>query len=202
MSLFQDNQLERYYAKDRAGWRAWLENNHATSSRVWLVYYKQSSGKPCVSYEDAVEEALCFGWIDSRTNPLDGESYMQMFSHRRPRSPWSKPNKERIEKLTRLGLLTTAGLQVVETAKQDGSWSAYDMIEALIIPEDLATVLAANFAAQTHFEAFSNSSKKQLLWHIESAKRPETRAKRIEQIVSAAAQNTNPLNYAANKRKS
>jgi uncharacterized protein YdeI (YjbR/CyaY-like superfamily) len=194
MSEISGDQLERYYAKDRHEWRKWLEENAATLRGVWLIYYKQGSGRPCVSYEEAVEEALCFGWIDSRANALDGESYVQFFSPRKPKSPWSKSNKQRVEKLIQQGLMTAAGLKAIEAAKQNGSWNVYDAIEALIMPEDLKDALVANKTANANFEAFSSSSKKQLLWWVESAKRPDTRLKRIEQIVLSAAQNRNPLN--------
>ncbi len=201
MATTPNGQLERVYARDRHEWRAWLEAHAATSPGVWLIYYKQGSGKPRVPYAEAVEEALCFGWIDSRANTLDGERSMQMFSPRKPHSPWSKLNKERVERLQRQGLMTPAGLALVEAAHRDGSWSAYDGIEELTVPPDLAAALAANETAERTFAAFSASSKKQLLWHIESAKRPETRAKRIAQIVAAAAENRNPLASTANRKR-
>lgn len=195
MSTAADDGLERVYASDRAEWRAWLAGHAATAKGVWLVYAKQGSGKPRVAYSDAVEEALCFGWIDSRPNALDADTYMQMFSPRKPRSPWSKLNKQRVERLIDEGRMAPAGLAVVEAAKRDGSWSAYDAIEELRIPPDLEQALAANETARVNFEAFGASSKKQILWWIESAKRPETRAKRIGQIVASAEHNVNPLAY-------
>jgi uncharacterized protein YdeI (YjbR/CyaY-like superfamily) len=117
------NPIERYYAKDRHEWRKWLEENAATSRGVWLIYYKRDSGKPCVSYEESVEEALCFGWIDSRVNGLDHESYMQLFSPRKPKSSWSKSNKQRVEKLIQQGLMKAPGLKTIEVAKQNGRWN-------------------------------------------------------------------------------
>lgn len=199
MSAAVTNGVERYYAEDRTAWRAWLERNHAISPGVWLIYYKQASGRPRVPYDEAVEEALCFGWVDSRPNKLDDERYMQLFSPRKPKSLWSRLNKERVARLTRRGLMTPAGLAVIDAAKRDGSWDAYDAIEALQTPEDLADALSANDAAHRHFAAFGASSKKQILWWIASAKRPETRQKRIAQIVAAAEQNRNPLAYRAKK---
>ncbi len=193
-------QFERFYARSRAEWRAWLEAHHATEAGVWLIYYKQHSNQPRVEYDEAVEEALCFGWIDSRPNALDDERYMQLFTPRKAKSPWSKSNKERVEKLIEQGLMAPAGLTVIEAAKRDGSWNAYDAIESLVVAEDFQAALEANPAALKHFEAFSNSTKKQILWYIESAKRPETRAKRIQQIVESAEQNRNPLNYVQNKK--
>src|SRR5579883_642961 len=190
-----NNQLETFYAKDRKEWRAWLEKNHQTSPGVWLIYYKKNSGKSRVPYDEAVEEALCFGRIDSRPNALDDERYMQLFSPRKPKSVWSKLNKQRVEALIQQGLMTEAGLQKIELAKQDGSWNKLDAIEELEIPEDLKNALEANEPANTYFNAFSNSSKKNILWWIESAKRPETRLKRIEETVTLAAQNKKANHY-------
>lgn len=190
-----DQEYERFYAPDRQTWRAWLEEYHATSAGVWLIYYKQQSGKPRVAYADAVEEALCFGWIDSRPNTLDDESYMQLFSPRKPKSPWSKLNKERAERLIAQGLMTSAGLAVIEAAKQAGHWNAYDAIENLAVPADLDAALTEHPIAQVNFSAFSPTTKKQLLWWVASAKRPDTRAKRIGELVAAAAENRNPIAY-------
>ncbi len=199
MSKPTTDEREHYYAPDRAAWRAWLERNHATSPGVWLIYYKQASGKPRVPYDEAVEEALCYGWVDSRPNKLDDERYMQLFSPRTPKSPWSKLNKERVARLIQQGLMTAAGRAVIEAAQRDGSWDAYDAIEALQVPEDLASALSANDTARRHFEAFGASSKKQILWWIASAKREETRRERTAQIVAAAEQDKNPLAYRAKK---
>jgi uncharacterized protein YdeI (YjbR/CyaY-like superfamily) len=146
-----------------------------------------------VRYSEAVKEALCFGWIDSKVKSLDEERYMQIFTPRKPKSVWSKLNKQYIEELIEQGLMTPSGLEKIEAAKQDGSWNKLDAIEQLIIPADLKKALEANETANRYFEAFSNSSKKNILFWIESAKRPETRLKRIEQTISSAAQNKNPL---------
>lgn len=183
------DSLERYYAANRAEWRAWLEHNHASSSGVWLIYYKKESGKPRVAYDEAVEEALCFGWIDSKPNKLDDERYMQLFSPRKSGSAWSKLNKERVERLIAQGLMASAGMALVEASRQDGTWSALDDVEALTVPDDLTAALAANPTAMGFFDAFPPSSKKNILWWIESAKKPETRQKRIDETVSMAAQN-------------
>ena len=187
--------IEQYYAKDRTAWRAWLAEHHATSAGIWLIYFKKESGKPRVAYEDAVEEALCFGWVDSRPNAIDDQSYMQLFSPRKAKSPWSKINKERVERLIAQGLMTEAGLKKIEMAKADGSWNRYDEVDNLVMPDDLAQALAANESANTYFQAFSPSSKKVILWWIASAKRPETRSKRIEETVQLAAQNIKANHY-------
>lgn len=190
-----DHQQPTFYAQDRSEWRKWLEKNHATSDRVWLVYYKKGSGKPSVSYDEAVEEALCFGWIDSRVNVLDDERYMQIFTPRKPKSSWSKLNKQRVEQLIQNGLMTAAGLEKIASAKTDGSWSALDAIENLQLSADFLEALNANMTAYENFMAFSTSTKKNIVRWIESAKRPETRLKRIEETVILAAQNIKAYPY-------
>ena len=188
-------ELQQYYAKDRKTWRDWLEKNHAISPGVWLVYYKKQTGKPSVSDDEAIEEALCFGWVDSRPNVLDEERFMKLFSPRKPQNPWSKLNKQQVEKLLAEGLMAPAGLAKIEAAKRDGSWDSYDAIESLTIPIDLQQALAANTTAQNNFAAFPPSSKKNILWWIASAKQPETRRKRVEETVALAAQNIKANHY-------
>jgi uncharacterized protein YdeI (YjbR/CyaY-like superfamily) len=188
-----DDQLESIYASDRKKWREWLEKFHLTSPGIWLIYYKVKSGKTSVKYSEAVKEALCFGWIDSKVKSLDEDRYQQIFTPRKPKSVWSKLNKQYIEELIEQGLMTQVGLEKIEAAKQDGSWTSLDAIEALTIPIDLKQALEANSSAKHNFEAFSNSLKKNILFWIHSAKRPETRLKRIEQTIISAAQNGNPL---------
>lgn len=188
-----DSQLETFHATDRQQWREWLEKNHQTSLGVWLIYYKVKSGKPSIRYNQAVKESLCFGWIDSKVKSLDEERYMQIFTPRKPKSVWSKLNKQYIDELREQGLMTLSGIEKIEAAKQNGSWNKLDAIEELIIPADLKEALEANETANRYFEAFSNSSKKNILFWIESAKRPETRLRRIEQTISSAVQNKNPL---------
>lgn len=173
----------------RAEWRAWLETNHTQTEGVWLIYYKKTSGKPRVTYEESVEEALCFGWIDSVANKLDEERSMQWFTPRKPGSGWSRPNKERVERLLAAGLIMPAGLAKIEAAQQDGAWSKLDAIEALEMPTDLAAALAENPPAADYFEAFPRSVKRGILEWITNAKKPETRAKRIEETARLAAQN-------------
>jgi uncharacterized protein YdeI (YjbR/CyaY-like superfamily) len=186
-------QLGTIYAQDRKEWRKWLEENHHLSPGIWLIYYKVKSDKPSVRYSEAVKEALCFGWIDSKVKSLDQERYMQIFTPRKSKSVWSKLNKQYIEELIEQGLMTKAGLEKIEVAKLDGSWKILDAIEALIIPQDLEQALLLNETANRYFQAFSKTLKKNILFWIESAKRPETRLKRIEETINAAAQNKNPL---------
>ena len=192
MPKFEDT-LKSVYASSGQEWRQWLRENHSTCIGIWLIYYKVKSGKPSVKYSEAVKEALCFGWIDSKVKSLDAERYMQIFTPRKPKSVWSKLNKQYIEELTEQGLMTEAGLIKIEAAKLDGSWTTLDAIEALIIPDDLQLALQANEIAFQNFQAFSSTSKKNILLWVTSARRLETRLKRIEQTVNAAAQNKNPL---------
>jgi len=181
--------VEHFYAKDRLAWRRWLSEHHRRAEAVWLVYYKKESGTPSITYAEAVEEALCFGWVDSRPNKIDPERYKQLFSPRKPKSPWSTINKKRVERLIADKRMTAAGLAKVEAAKKDGSWSSYDDVDALAMPGDLAAALASNAAAKKHFAGFPPSSRKIILWWIASAKRPETRSKRIAETVRLAAKN-------------
>jgi uncharacterized protein YdeI (YjbR/CyaY-like superfamily) len=173
----------------RAEWRAWLEQNHARTHGIWLISYKKATGKPRVEYDEAVEEALCFGWIDSKGNKLDDERSLLWFAPRKPRTGWSRPNKERIERLIAAGLMTEAGLAKIEAAKQDGSWTALDAVEALEIPPDLNAALAAYPSAQANFEAFPRSAKRGILEWISNAKTAATRAKRIEETARLAQEN-------------
>jgi uncharacterized protein YdeI (YjbR/CyaY-like superfamily) len=188
-------ELPVYHPNTRADWRAWLEKHHATATGVWFVYYKKESGKTRVSYDDAVEEALCFGWIDSVQRVLDAKRTMLRFSPRKPKSAWSKLNKGRVGRLTRLGLLAPAGLAKIEAAKSDGSWHALDAIERLVMPPDLRAALTANPEAARNFAAFPPSSKKIILGWIATAKRPETRKKRVTETVRQAAKNLKANHY-------
>lgn len=182
-------QPQEIPAAGRKAWRRWLEKNHARSKSVWLVYYKKTSNQPSVAYAEAVEEALCFGWIDSTVRPIDDHRWKQLFTPRRPKSAWSKLNKSRVEKMTAAGLMTQAGLSAVDAAKANGSWSALDASENGIMPPDFKKALAANPAAKKHFAAFPPSAKKYTFQWIYDAKRPETRARRIAEIVAKTALN-------------
>src|SRR4030095_2903254 len=177
------------HPKSRAEWRKWLEENQARTDGVWLISYKKATGKPRFDYADAVEEALCFGWIDSKPGKLDEERSMLWFTPRKSKTGWSKLNKERVEKLLKAGLMTTAGLTKVEAAKKDGSWNALDSAESLKIPADLAKAFSKNKTARGYFDEFPRSVKKAILEWIASAKKTETRAKRIEETVTKAEKN-------------
>lgn len=173
----------------RREWRAWLQAHHGRSDGVWLVSYKKAAGKPRLEYDDAVEEALCFGWVDSQGRKLDAERTMLWFAPRKPGSGWARTNKERVERLVAAGLMAEAGLAKVEAAKRDGSWSALDAVEALEVPPDLARALAAPAAARRHFDAFPRSVKRGILEWIASAKTAPTRAKRVAETARLAADN-------------
>lgn len=177
------------HPKSRAEWRKWLEQNHTRTEGIWLISYKQATGKPRFSYEESVEEALCFGWIDSKPGKLDEERSMLWFTPRKAGSGWSKLNKERVEKLINAGLMTPAGLARVEAAKRDGSWNALDSSEAFEIPPDLVKAFSKNKTAKGFFDEFPRSVKKAILEWIGRARKPETRAKRIEETVTKAEQN-------------
>lgn len=184
--------FERVYVPDREAWRAWLASNHATSPGVWLIRHKKHSKAPCPSYDEAVEEGLCYGWIDSLANRLDDERFLLLFTPRKPKSGWSKLNKQRIAQLVRSGRMTPIGKAKIDAAKKDGSWTRLDAIEHLTMPPDLERALARHAAARQNFAAFSESYRKRILWWIESAKSPETRQKRVRHTVHLAAQRRKP----------
>jgi len=180
---------QRVPIESRAELRAWLEANHATTESIWLVMFKKHVAGKYVSRDDVVEEALCFGWIDSLTRKLDADRMMVLLSPRRPGSRWSRLNKQRVEKLLADDLMAPPGLAAIERAKEDGSWTIFDEIEDLIIPSDLAAELAGNEMAARNFHAFNDSSKKAILWWIKSAKRAATRQRRIADTVRLAEHN-------------
>lgn len=183
------------YAESRTAWRNWLAENHATEKNVWLKLYKKSSSTPSVTYDEAVDEALCFGWIDSSVKKVDDECRMQFFAKRNPKSNWSRVNKAKADKLIQAGLMTEAGQAMIDLAIQMGTWTALDDIENLIIPPDLQTQLDANSTARDYFKAFPRSAKRVMLEWLLTAKTPETRTKRINEIVILAERNERANQY-------
>ncbi len=173
-------------AKDRAAWRRWLERHHVTSDGVWLVIAKKGSGIASVTYEEAVEEALCFGWIDATANSLDDRRYKQWMTRRKPGSGWAASNKRRVERLIAEGRMAPAGLEVIRAAKADGSWTKLDGFEALEVPADLAKALESYPNARKHFDAFPPSARRVILHWIGTAKKAETRARRLEETARLA----------------
>lgn len=188
-------EIETFYPKSQKEWRDWLEKNHVDQQSIWVIFYKTATKIPSMSWSDAVDEALCFGWIDSTKRTIDEKSYMQYFSKRKPNSNWSKINKEKVEQLTKNGKMTSAGFASVETAKENGSWTLLDDVEALVVPKDLNEALVKLKGASDHFDAFSKSTKKILLYWVISAKRVETRQKRILEIVQNAEENMVPKQF-------
>jgi uncharacterized protein YdeI (YjbR/CyaY-like superfamily) len=170
---------ERLHFTTAAEWRRWLAQNHARTQGVWLVQYKPRTGKPAIPYEDAICEALCFGWVDSTYRPLDDERGMLWWSPRRRGSVWARSNKERVARLEADGRMTDAGRAVIEAAKADGSWTILEPVEALTVPDDLAAAFAERPGAIERWEAFTPSAKRPYLLWIVTAKRPETRARRV-----------------------
>ncbi len=189
-------EYKTFHPKTRKAWRLWLIKNHTSSPGIWLIYYKKESGKPRVSYDESVEEALCFGWIDSLPRKLDEERSMLKFTPRKPKSVWSQLNKSRIEKLIQVKLMMPAGFATIETAKKNGSWETLTQSDTAAatktIPADLEKLFSKNKKAKEHFLNFSFSIRKQFLSWIDSAKRPETRAARLQQTVLMAAANKKP----------
>lgn len=173
----------------RAAWRAYLDVHHQLEQGVWLVRYKKHSGKPYLSEDDAICEALCFGWIDSKPRKLDEERTMLWFSPRQTGSGWSKVNKDRINKLLAKGLMTPAGLAKIEAAKADWSWAKLDAISALEQPPELRAELAKYPDARDNFTSFPSSVQRGILEWIINAKRPDTRTKRIAETARLAQEN-------------
>ena len=187
MSALDDAPL--VHVEDRATWRAWLEANHATARGAWMVTWRARSGRAGLEYEAAVEEALCFGWVDSTGGRVDDERGKLYFAPRKPRSMWAATNKARVERLIAQGLMAPAGLAAIERAKANGSWETLDSVERLEVPDDLTAALAAHPPADANFAAFPPSARKMMLWWVVSARRPETRATRIAHVAEAAARN-------------
>ena len=183
-------------ALTRADWRQWLADNHANEKSVWLKIYKKTGSTPSVTYAEAVDEALCFGWIDSLAKKGDNDQYyFQFFAKRNPKSNWSRVNKNKVEKLTAAGLITDAGQAMIDLAKQTGTWAALDDVENLVSPPDLQESLDANPVAKAHFDAFPRSAKRGMLEWLLTAKTPTTRAKRIADIVTKAGRNERANQY-------
>ncbi|MEI7444216.1 MAG: YdeI/OmpD-associated family protein [Burkholderiales bacterium] len=189
MAASDDLPPDAIHPATRAAWRAWLSRHHARDAGVWVVSWKVASGRPRVDYDALVEEALCFGWIDSKPRTLDELRSMLWFAPRKPGTGWSAPNKARIERLLAAGRMAPAGLAKVEAAKRDGTWSKLDAVEALEIPPDLAAALAQRPGAAEHFDAFPRSVKRGILEWIVQAKKAETRARRIDETATLAARN-------------
>jgi uncharacterized protein YdeI (YjbR/CyaY-like superfamily) len=184
---------EPIYFSSKAEWRQWLLENHQEPDSIWFLFYKQRTKKPTLTWEEAVEEALCFGWIDGRKKTLDDESYIQLFSRRKANSTWSRKNKDTIERLIHSGKMTAAGLTAVHRAKQNGSWIQLDEVDNLQIPAALESAFIKNKAANDFYHSLSNSNKKLILQWVILAKRDTTKATRIAKIIESCREGKLPF---------
>jgi len=181
-----------FYAPDRAAWRAWLEENHAIAAEVWLLFYKKQTGEPCVTLDEATEEAMCFGWVDSLLRRIDDRRHKLRFTPRKPGGQWAQSNRDRVERLTAEGRMAPAGLAVVEAAKADGSWDALTSLDLDTTPPDLEAALADVPEAAERWRSWPPSHRRQYIGHVLLAKRPDTRARRIDFVVRRAAAGLRP----------
>ncbi|MEL6589235.1 MAG: YdeI/OmpD-associated family protein [Bacteroidota bacterium] len=195
MEKKREDGVKTFYASSPTEWRDWLAQHHEEELSVWLIIFKKASKRPSVTYKEAVVEALCFGWIDSKPNKRDEESYYQYFSKRNPKSNWSAVNKRLVDKLLSEERMAPAGLAMIELAKKTGTWTALDDVENLVIPPDMEALYGEYPEAETNFEAFPRSVKRGILEWIYSAKRPATREKRIRETLEKAAQNIRANQY-------
>lgn len=178
---------------DRREWRGWLEDNHSQEKEAWVVIQKKRSTRKGLKYEEAVEEAICFGWIDSKMQRIDAQRFRQRFSPRKRNSIWSKINRERAERLIERGMMAEAGYQAIEEAKGNGMWnSAYTSKEEPATPRDLLEALKKDRVGYENWDKFSNSVKLMYVRWVESAKREETRARRIDEVVRRASEDIKP----------
>jgi uncharacterized protein YdeI (YjbR/CyaY-like superfamily) len=183
------NGVSAFYAKTQADWRQWLAENHEKEVSVWLIIYKKDASADSLPHANAVDEALCYGWIDSLTVKRDEESRYQFFSKRKAKSNWSAINKNKALNMIEQGLMSPAGLQTIEIAKANGMWDALNDVENLVVPDDLKKEFETNKTAYNHWEKFPRSVKKAILKWISEAKRPETRVARINETVKLAGEN-------------
>ncbi len=186
---------EDYCPIDQKDWRKWLELNHKTKAGVWVIFYKKKSPNYNLSWSESVDEALCFGWIDSTKRAIDSTSFKQYFTKRKAKSNWSKINKDKVTTLIDQGLMEEAGYKSIEIAKENGSWTILDEVEALVIPEDLMAAFAHYQGSFEYFDSLSKSVKKILLYRINSAKRTASRQLRINEVVENARKNLIPEQF-------
>lgn len=191
----EKKDIETFCPASQQDWRQWLKENHRSKSSVWVIYYKRKCNVPTIAYNDAVDEALCYGWIDSTRKSIDNEMFMQFFCKRKPNSVWSKINKAKVQRLIDHELMTKAGFESIETARLNGSWSILDEVEELNIPKDLARELEIRSGANDYFLSLSKSVRKSILQWLVLAKRAETRQKRISEIAELAAQKLKPKQF-------
>lgn len=191
----QKKEIETFCPASQEDWRQWLTENHSVKQCIWLVYHKKKSNTPSLSWSEAVDEALCFGWIDSTKRPIDEDTFMQFFCKRKPKSLWSKINKSKVQQLIDEGRMTQAGYESIETAKQNGLWTMLDDVEELTIPKDLAKAFKTQPGSKPYFLSLSKSVRKGILQWLVLAKRPETRQNRVNEIAELAAQKRKPKQF-------
>jgi uncharacterized protein YdeI (YjbR/CyaY-like superfamily) len=180
--------LPIFHPEAAAAWRAWLHHNHRNARGVWMASWRRATGRPAVPYEQLVEEAICFGWIDSTANTLDDERSLQLMTPRKAKSGWTRLNRQRVAALEAAGRMADAGREAVEVAKANGWWTLYDAVEDLVEPPALAAALDGSPPARAAWDRFPPSARKQMLWWVVSAARPQTQAARIARIVAEAEQ--------------
>ncbi|MGI9611867.1 MAG: YdeI/OmpD-associated family protein [Acidimicrobiales bacterium] len=190
----KSNKIERITAANGHEFRAWLDEHHATAAAVWLVYFKKGSGTASIAWSEAVDEALCYGWIDSKAQSIDDNRYEQYFSPRKPTSPWSKINKTKIKALEDENRMQPAGEAAIQTAKSNGSWTVLDDAQNHVVPDDLSEALADQ-SARDNFDQLSPSRRTSVLCWIALAKRDDTRRRRIQETADAAANSQAPNNF-------
>ncbi len=191
----KEDNPEIFYPTNQTEWRQWLQANHVNKQSVWLVYYKKEMNKPTISWSNAVDEALCFGWIDSKKVSIDKEKSHQFFSKRKAKSTWSKINKAKVENLIAHNLMTKAGFESIDIAKQNGSWTILDEVEELIIPADLEQEFKTKAGSKDFFLSLSKSIRKAMLQWLVLAKQPATRQKRIIEIAALTSQKQKPKQF-------
>lgn len=186
------DHAERVHPQTVEAWHAWLDEHAERGHGVWLVTWKPSCGHPDLTYEQSVEVALCHGWIDSTSRRLDDDRGMLWFAPRRPRSGWSRPNKERLARLEAAGELRARGTRVVAAAQADGSWTLLDDVEALRVPDDLAAALSERPGAREHWDALPRPVRRAALVQLVEARRPQTRARRVLEVAEVTARGDRP----------
>ncbi len=187
--------MNSFCPANKEDWRNWLKENHLKEDSIWLIMNKKSSPNPNLSWSEAVDEALCFGWIDSVRKTIDSEQYIQYYCKRKPKSNWSRINKEKVKILIEQGLMEEAGYKSIEIAKENGSWTSLDAVEALVVPDDLKEAFANYEGSMEYYNSLSKSVKKGLLYWVISAKRVETRRKRIVEVAENASKKMKPKQF-------
>lgn len=188
-------EIETFCPSNQQEWRQWLEENHQSAKSIWLLMYKKSSKVPSITWSEAVDEALCFGWIDGTRKTNDDKSYIQYFTKRKAKSNWSKINKDKVALLSEKGLMKAAGLESIRIAKENGSWTILDSIENLIIPDVLEVEFKRYPNSKEYFQSLSKSKKKMILYWVKEAKRPETKEKRVKEIAKLAGEGLLPKQF-------